>query len=130
MVADFVCLAALCMFLAADRIAVFYRVEPDSLWMYWDWLWAAVCALTFFLYGFRQLRRTPARISRCIALLSRALVVFCLAVAFGTWFDVLLEPRDRGEWPLAVWGLLVPGVPATIASLTVGCIVGAARRTI
>jgi hypothetical protein len=130
MLRDLACLAVLCVFLAADRIAVFYRIEPDSLWMYWEWLWGGVCALVFLLYGFSQLQRAPATISRCVGLFGRALVVFCLAVAFGTWFDVLLGPRDRGEWPLAVWGLVVPGVPATVVSLTVGCIIGAARRTI
>ena len=122
MIADLICLGVLCLFLAMDRVVVFYRVEPDSLWMYWGWIWAGYCALVFFLYAFWQLRSARGTVGRYFGLFGRTFLILCLAVAFGTWFDVCLEPRDRGEWPLAIWGLLVPGVPAAFIAFTVGFI--------
>jgi hypothetical protein len=129
--ADLVSLGILCLFLAAERLTAFCRIEPNSFWKYWETLWGSYCALLFFLYAVWQLRRARATIGRYFGLLGRAFVIFCIAVAFGTAFDVWLEPRDKGEWPLAVWGLLVPGVPATFIAFTIGFVMRGLRiRTI
>src|ERR1051325_11425067 len=61
---------------------------------------------------------------------SRAFLLLLCAIGFGTWFDIVLKPRNAGEWPLAVWGLLVPAVPAVAISLPLGFVLGAAKREI
>jgi len=126
---DVVCLALLCVALALDRISAFYRVELYS-YVGWPLLWGAFCAFVFTLFAFLHLRRAPATIPRYFGLGSRAFLLLLCAIGFGTWFDIVLKPRDAGELPLAVWGLLVPAVPAVAISLPLGFVLGAAKREI
>jgi hypothetical protein len=115
---DLVCLVLLCGYLALEMLAGHYHIAEEFIFEHVNALWATYCALVFFFYALVQLRSFPPTVGRYFGFLGRLFLLLALAAAFGTLFDIWLRPIDRGEWPLATWGIFIPPIPAAFIAFT------------